>query len=426
MIWRSAASPNSGPFRKSRFLATGMLVPVPGCAPSVLAEESPLLLPVEKRLILAAARAHHLQAGPHRLLYDLLKRAGDANTVTVRQVDLVEPGRVLRTVQNHLNRLEAAGWICRDHGLRTCRNGGWSSQPNTYRVFTVVERSTRLAAAEADADEALEAGEIELATVGPEDPLVRKLCAPSLEEEESNLPSLSVPGAAREAARAFWLPTLPPLPPEKKARRIEKETDHDADDTGASSSKGAGDKRATLGTVTRHDQKAMPRLPLSVCRSSGFGGDPTGATLPGLRSAGSDGSPRCFSKNQVSLRPATVATPGMFEGAGITDTTTRRLSIPVLEEPTCITRMAEGGTPLRISSRRTASVRSTAVCGVSPASLLLLVWTTKIVPLPTFRAALATMSAATGDNAELPGRKNTAALGNLACSSKDFRAMVVS
>jgi len=116
----------------------------------------------------------------------------------------------------------------------------------------------------------------------------------------------------------------------------------------------------------------------------------------------------------------------MFEGAGITDTTTRRLSIPALEEPACITRMAEGGTPLRISSRRTASARSTAVCGVSPASLLLLVWTTKIVPLPAFRAALATMSAATGDNAELPGRKNTAALGNLACSSKDSRAMVVS
>jgi len=136
------------------------------------------------------------------------------------------------------------------------------------------------------------------------------------------------------------------------------------------------------------------------------------------------GSPRCFSKNQVSLRPATVATPGMFEGAGITDTTTRRLSIPVLEEPTCVKRMAEGGTPLRISSRRTASARSTAV--FSPASLLLLVWTTKIVPLPAFRAALATMSAATGDNAELPGRKNTAALGDLACSSKDFRAIVVS
>lgn len=222
MIWRSAASPNSGPFRKSRFLATGMLVPVPGCAPSVLAEESPLLLPVEKRLILAAARAHHLQAGPHRLLYDLLKRAGDANTVTVRQVDLVEPGRVLRTVQNHLNRLEAAGWICRDHGLRTCRNGGWSSQPNTYRVFTVVERSTRLAAAEADADEALEAGEIELATVGPEDPLVRKLCAPSLEEENLIfLPCLYRVPRARLRGRSGY-PPCRPCPPKRKQGALKR------------------------------------------------------------------------------------------------------------------------------------------------------------------------------------------------------------
>jgi hypothetical protein len=123
---------------------------------------------------------------------------------------------------------------------------------------------------------------------------------------------------------------------------------------------------------------------------------------------------------------STVATPGMFEGAGITDTTTRRLSIPVLEAPAWITWMAEGGTPLRISSRRTASARSTAVWGASPASSSLLAWSTTIVALPAFRAALATMSAATGDNAELLGRKNTIALGNSACSSKGFRAMVVS
>jgi hypothetical protein len=49
-----------------------------------------------------------------------------------------------------------------------------------------------------------------------------------------------------------------------------------------------------------------------------------------------------------------------------------------------------------------------------------------MVPLPAFRAALTTMSAAAGDNAELPGRKNTAALGELACSSKGFRPMVIS
>ena len=108
---------------------------------------------------------------------------------------------------------------------------------------------------------------------------------------------------------------------------------------------------------------------------------------------------------------STVATLGMFEGAGITDTMTRRLSIPVPKAPACITRMAEGGTPLRISSRRTTSARSAAVSGVSPASLSLLAWIITIVPLPAFRAAPATTSAATGDNSELLGRKNTAALG---------------
>jgi hypothetical protein len=115
----------------------------------------------------------------------------------------------------------------------------------------------------------------------------------------------------------------------------------------------------------------------------------------------------------------------MFEGAGITDTMTRRLSIPVPKAPACIARMAEEGTPLRISSRRTTSARSAAVVGVSPASLSLLAWIITIVPLPAFRAALAMTSAATGDNSELLGRKNTAALGNTACSSKGSRAMVV-
>ena len=123
---------------------------------------------------------------------------------------------------------------------------------------------------------------------------------------------------------------------------------------------------------------------------------------------------------------STVASPGMFEGAGITDTMTRRLSIPVPKAPACVTRMAEEGTPLRISSRRTTSARSAAVLGVSPASLSLPAWIITIAPLPAFRAALATTSAATGDSSELLGRKNTAALGNPASSPKGSRAMVIS
>ena len=156
-----------------------MLVPASDRCGLGSAKEAPPLLPVEKRLILKSGRAHHLPAGPHRLLYDLLRRVSDEpgeTTVTVRQVDLVEAHRSLRTVQNHLCRLAAEHWLTAEAGSHKRRGPDWSSKPNTYTLRTVVERTQKLAQIEAEeaAASAAEAAEVELATVTADGPLIAK------------------------------------------------------------------------------------------------------------------------------------------------------------------------------------------------------------------------------------------------------------
>ena len=83
--------------------------------------------------------------------------------------------------------MQAGGqhWLTAEAGSHKRRGPDWSSKPNTYTLRTVVERTQKLAQIEAEeaAASAAEAAEVELATVTADGPLIRKICALSLDVE---------------------------------------------------------------------------------------------------------------------------------------------------------------------------------------------------------------------------------------------------
>jgi hypothetical protein len=147
-------------------------------------------MPSELRLILIAARARQMPAAIHRLLYDLIRLLSPDGglTLAVRQVDLICPGRSRGSVQAYLAALERDHWLIRHPGQRRRTADGWDCECNRYQLRTVAEFHAAEAAA-----------------------LLHNSCAISL-EEVIDLPSCTEE-AAREA-RAKWLPTLPPAPPQ--------------------------------------------------------------------------------------------------------------------------------------------------------------------------------------------------------------------
>ncbi len=157
--------------------------------------------PHEKNAVLIAASlpaAHY--ALLHRLLFVFTPRLGREVTMTVEAF-----GGADSTIRRHLHRLADLDYIEIIPNGAAWLDGRFYQRPNTYRVLTIAERQDRQRAREIE-----QASEIEIITV--------LACQnDSLESPEARIPSTCTT-TAREAALAFWLPTLPPLPRKQAAR----------------------------------------------------------------------------------------------------------------------------------------------------------------------------------------------------------------
>jgi len=172
--------------------------------------------PHEKSAVSMNAQAS-LCPGPRDLLQDMLfiyARRGHA-TFTRQADTMVRKGRSLRSVWRFLRTLIDGGWIESTPGAVRWHDDKPIQSPNSYRILTVAERHEKQREQEAEIELLVcQIGTLDL----PEDN--KPSCSDTAGEASTASPAET--STAREAARAFWLPTLPTLEAKEDAHEQER------------------------------------------------------------------------------------------------------------------------------------------------------------------------------------------------------------
>ena len=159
-----------------------------------------------------------LQVLLERLLFGLADRGSAEATRTVAEIAAAACCSSAKVARRQLHKLAELNVIeITANGSRRLGDQ-WHQRPNTYRVLPIAERLARREAIAAEVEiVSVSAAEIAAGTATP-----GSLDSP--EKSNSTFRTGDSEARAREAARIFWLPTLPPLPAGSEARRIEQDT----------------------------------------------------------------------------------------------------------------------------------------------------------------------------------------------------------